>query len=159
MVFLLIVARLLYNVALVSAEHECGSATCTHMSPPCWACLPPPPFYKCILMIRHHIFATLCMPAKSLRSCPTLCGPRGLQPARLLCPRDFPGRNTGVGSLSLLQGIFPTQGSNPGLLHHRRILYRLSHNESNKSNFPVTMSRISCQYSGSAKKSVGAFFI
>ena len=40
---------------------------------------------------------------------------------------DFPGQNTGVGSLSLLQGIFPTQGSNPGLPHRRRILYQLSH--------------------------------
>ena len=39
-------------------------------------------------------------------------------------------KNTGVGSLSLLQGIFPTQGLNPGLLHCRRILYRLSHQRS-----------------------------
>ena len=38
-----------------------------------------------------------------------------------------PGQNTGVGSLSLLQGIFPTQGYNPGLPHCRRILYQLSH--------------------------------
>ena len=38
-----------------------------------------------------------------------------------------PGRNTGVGSLSLFQGIFPTQGSNPGLTYCRRILYQLSH--------------------------------
>ena len=37
------------------------------------------------------------------------------------------GQNIGVGSLSLLQGIFPTQGLNPGLLHYRRILYQLSH--------------------------------
>ena len=41
----------------------------------------------------------------------------------LLCPRDSPGKNTGVGSLSLLQGIFPTQGSNQGLPHCRRILH------------------------------------
>ena len=40
---------------------------------------------------------------------------------------DFPGKNTGVGCHALLQGIFPTQGSNPGLLHCRRILYHLSH--------------------------------
>ena len=40
---------------------------------------------------------------------------------------DFPGKNTGVGCHSLLQGIFLTQGSNPGLLHCRHILYRLSH--------------------------------
>ena len=42
------------------------------------------------------------------------------------------GQNNGVGSLSLLQGIFPTQGSNPGLPHHRQILYQLSHNGSPK---------------------------
>ena len=36
-------------------------------------------------------------------------------------------KNTGVGSISLLQGIFPTQESNPGLLHCRRIIYQLSH--------------------------------
>ena len=40
---------------------------------------------------------------------------------------NSPGQNTGVGSLSLLQGIFPTQGSNPGLPHGRWILYQLSH--------------------------------
>ena len=40
---------------------------------------------------------------------------------------EFPGKNTGVGSHSLLQGIFPTQGSNLGLLHCRQILYHLSH--------------------------------
>ena len=48
-------------------------------------------------------------------------------PTRLLCPCDSPGKNTGVGSFSLRQGIFPTQGSNPGLLHRRPILYQLSH--------------------------------
>ena len=42
-------------------------------------------------------------------------------------PWHFPGQNTGVGSRSFLQGIFPTQGSNPGLLHCKRILYQLSH--------------------------------
>ena len=50
-----------------------------------------------------------------------------LRPHRLYSPWNSPGQNTGVGSLSLLQGIFPTQGSNPGLLHYRRILYQLSH--------------------------------
>ena len=38
--------------------------------------------------------------------------PHGLQPTRLLCPWNFPGKNTGVGCHVLLQGIFPTQGSN-----------------------------------------------
>ena len=46
---------------------------------------------------------------------------------RLLCPWDSPGKNTGVGCHALLQGIFPTQGSNPGLTHCRWILYLLSH--------------------------------
>jgi len=50
--------------------------------------------------------------------------------SRLLCPRDFPGKNTGVGCLCLLQGIFSTQGLNPGLLHLRQTLYHLSHQES-----------------------------
>ena len=44
-------------------------------------------------------------------------GPCGLQPIRLLCPWNFPGKNTGVGCHALLQGIFRTQGSNPSLLH------------------------------------------
>jgi len=48
--------------------------------------------------------------------------------SRGLCsPWNSPGQDTGVGSLSLLRGIFPTQGSNPGLLHCGRILYQLSH--------------------------------
>ena len=42
-------------------------------------------------------------------------------------PWNSPGQNTGVGRLSLLQGIFLTQGANPGLLQCRRILYQLSH--------------------------------
>ena len=51
------------------------------------------------------------------QSCPTLCNPINCSPpARLLCPWNFPGKNTGVGGHSLLQGIFPTQGSNAGLL-------------------------------------------
>ena len=50
----------------------------------------------------------------------------------LYSPWNSPGQNTGVGSLSLLQGIYPTQGSNPGLPHCRWILYQLSH----KINLP-----------------------
>ena len=50
-----------------------------------------------------------------------------LRPCGLYSPWNYPGQNTGVGNLSLLQGIFPTQGSNPGLLHCRQIIYHLSH--------------------------------
>ena len=53
--------------------------------------------------------------------------PRGLYPTRLLCPWDSPGKNTGVGYHFLLQGIFLTQGWNPGLLHCRHVLYSLKH--------------------------------
>ena len=66
---------------------------------------------------------------KVAQSCPTLCDPTD-------CPWNSPGQNTGVGSHSLLQGIFPTQGLNPGLLHGRRILYHLSHQGS--LNWQVT---------------------
>ena len=55
-----------------------------------------------------------------------------LQPHGLYSPWNSSGQNTGVGSLSLLQGIFPTQGSNPGLLHFRQILYHLSHRKNNR---------------------------
>ena len=48
-----------------------------------------------------------------------------LRPHGLHSPWNSPGQNAGVGSLSLLQGIFPTQGSNPGLPHYRWILYQL----------------------------------
>ena len=53
--------------------------------------------------------------------------PHGLQPPRLLCPWDFPGKNSGAGCHFLLQGIFPTQRANLGLLHRRQILYHLNH--------------------------------
>ena len=53
-----------------------------------------------------------------------------LRPHGLYGSWNSPGQSTGMGRLSLLQGIFPTQGSNPGLPHHRRILYQLSHKRS-----------------------------
>ena len=53
--------------------------------------------------------------------------PHGLQFTRLLHPWDSPGKNTGVGCHFLLQGIFPTQGSNPGLPHCRQTLHHLSY--------------------------------
>ena len=65
----------------------------------------------------------LCLGLQAAQPLPFTCSvvsnslrPRGLQPARLLCPRDSPGKNTGEGFHALLLGIFPTQGSNPGLL-------------------------------------------
>ena len=57
-----------------------------------------------------------------------------LRPCGLYSPWNSPGQNSGVGSLSLLQGIFPTRGSNSGLPHCRRILYQLSHQASPKGH-------------------------
>ena len=59
------------------------------------------------------------------QSCLTLCDL--MEPARLLCPWNSPGKSTGVGCHFLLQGIFPTQRSNLGLRHCGQILYHLSH--------------------------------
>ena len=50
---------------------------------------------------------------------------------RLLGPWNFPGKSTGVDCHFLLQGIFPIEGLNPGLLHCRQTLYRLTHQGSN----------------------------
>ena len=59
---------------------------------------------------------------KATQLCPTLC-----YPMEFSSPWNSLGQNTGVGSHSLLWGIFPTQGSNPGFPHCRQILYHLSH--------------------------------
>ena len=80
-------------------------------------------FSVCILFFHHSYVLSLSIVSDSLRPC-------GLQPARLLCPWDSPGKNTGVGCHFLFQGIFPAQGSNPHLLcllHCRQILYLISH--------------------------------
>ena len=58
---------------------------------------------------------------KGTQSCQAVCDPHGL-----CSPWNSPGQNTGVGSLFLLQRIFPTQGLNQGLLHCRWVLYQLN---------------------------------
>ena len=58
--------------------------------------------------------------------CPTLCDPMDCNPPSSSACGDSPSKNTGVSCHALLQGIFPTQGSNPGLPHCRQILYHLS---------------------------------
>ena len=79
-----------------------------------------------------------------------------LRPHELYSPWNSPGQNTGVGSLSLFQGIFPSQGSSPGLLHCRQILYQLSHKGSprilewvaypffSRTSRPRNQTRVSC---------------
>ena len=87
---------------------------------------------------------------KVIQSCLTLWDPMDCR------PWNSPGQNTEVGSLSLLQGIFPTQGLNPDLSHCRWILYQLSHKGSprilgwvaypfsSRSSWPRNRTRASC---------------
>ena len=75
----------------------------------------------------------VCMKVKVAQSCPTLYDHMDYTVHGI----EFSSPDSGVDSLSLLQGIFPTQESNPGLLHCRQMLYRLSHQGSyNKSRTP-----------------------
>ena len=83
-----------------------------------------------------HVYVHVCMCIKSHTVClrrkyysimSDSLRPHGPYPTGLLCPWDSPGKNAGMSSHSLLQGIFPTHGPNPGLLHHRQILYYRSH--------------------------------
>ena len=61
------------------------------------------------------------------QSCPTLCDRMDCSPPVSSVHGDSPGKNIGVDCHAIFQGIFPTQGSNPGLPHCRQILYQPSH--------------------------------
>ena len=90
--------------------------------------------------VRAQMVPDLCVPMCRVLSHVQLPRPHGLQPTRLVCPRDFPGKNTRVGRHALIEGIFPTQRSNPQLLfllHYRWILYPLSHQGSLTYNDPT----------------------
>ena len=67
--------------------------------------------------------------------CPTLCDMVHSPPDSSVHEIDSSGKNSGVGCHSLLQEIFPAQGSNPGLLHCRQTSYHLSHQESPMYNY------------------------
>ena len=67
------------------------------------------------------------MCALVVQSCPTLCDPVNCSLQGSSVHGDSPGKNIGVSCRALLQGVFPTQGSNPDLLHCRQILYQLSY--------------------------------
>ena len=76
------------------------------------------------ILVMFLVLAVLCLVAQL---CLTLCDPIDCSLPGSSVHGDSLGKYTGVGCHALLQGIFPTQGSNPGLLHCRRILYYLSH--------------------------------
>ena len=107
--------------------------------------------------------------------------PPGLQPTRFLHPWDFQGKstgmgchcllphelyrpwnspvqNTGVGSLCFLQGIFPTQGSNPGLPPCRQILYQLSHKNTGVGSLSLLHQIFPTQESNLVSCIAGGFF-
>ena len=92
-------------------------------------------------LLRSHMWLVTILLGKTnvkvvsvAQSCPILCDPMDYSPPGFSVHGNSPGKNTEVGSHSLLQGIFLTQEWNPGLLHQRQILYHLSHQESPQSN-------------------------
>ena len=103
--------------------------------------------YMCYSLIRSFHLPEW---VKVAQLCLTLCDPIDYS------PWNSPGQNTGVVSFPLLQGIFPTQGSNPGLPQCRQILYQLSHKRnsrilgwvaypfSSRSSWPRNRTRFSC---------------
>ena len=69
----------------------------------------------------------MCVCVLAAQLCLTLFNPMDCSPPGFSVHGDSPGKNAGVGCHALFQGIFPTQGSNPGLLHCRQTVYHLSH--------------------------------
>ena len=84
----------------------------------------------------NHLFVAVIWSLSGLNS----LRPHGLYSTRLLCPWNFPSKNAELGCHFLLQGIFPTQGLNPRLLHCRQILYHLGHPGSPDHLCSVTLS-------------------
>ena len=84
-------------------------------------------FPSCLYGLMGNAYCCCCLVAKS---CPILLRPQRLQPTKVLCPWDFPGKNIGRGCHFFLHGIFPTKGSYPRLLHWQVNSFPLSHQES-----------------------------
>ena len=80
--------------------------------------------YVCTLCTEYTLSAVLCLVTQL---CPNRCDPMDWSLLGSSVHGDSPGKNTGVGFHALLQGIFPTQGSNVGLPNYRHLLYQLSH--------------------------------
>ena len=85
----------------------------------------------------------ICAVCLVAQSCPTLCNPMNCSPPGPSVHGDSSGKNTGVGCHALLQGIFPTQGSNPDLPYCRQILYHLSYQGS-----PCILKLVAYSFSG-----------
>ena len=88
-----------------------------------------------LLVVAVMMMTGLCVSESESESCSVV--PSSLQPHGLYSPWNSAGQNTGVGSLSLLQWIFPAQDLNWGLLHCRQILYQLSYQGSPMCDWPM----------------------
>ena len=102
---------------LLASSHTPNSAKASNSLHDLWSSLSP----------TLCLFNGLCALCLVAQSCPTLCDPLNYRPPGSFVHGDSPGKNTGAGCHALLQGIFPTQGSNSGLPYCRQILYHLSH--------------------------------
>ena len=113
-----------FELILVYGVRECSSFILLHVavqfSQHCY-------WRDCISSVvsscSHRRSLLLCVVAQS---CPTLCDTMDCSLPGTSVHRDSPGKNSGIGCHALLQGIFPTQRWNPGLLHCRQILYHRS---------------------------------
>ena len=81
----------------------------------------------CISFSWNYYDLVLCCAVLVAQLCLTLCDPMDYNQPGSFVHGDSPGKNTGMGCHALLQGIFPTQGLNPGLPHCRQTLYHLSY--------------------------------
>ena len=125
---------------LATVVQQSESAICVHIPLPFWIKFPELyNMFSLVIYFMHNISSVMCQsqspnsshppPYSCLLKWSESCsvGSNSLWPHRLYSPWNSPGQNTGVGSLSLSQEIFPTQELNQGLLHCRRILYQLSY--------------------------------
>ena len=107
-----------FAVGWYAFQQSCCSKTCLKTFLAFLAHFPSTPFFESWVMAGRMLVAILkihlCVCACSVMS--NSLWPHRLQPTRLLCPWDFPGKNTGVGCHFLLRGTFPTQGPNLRLL-------------------------------------------
>ena len=102
----------------VGGKHRGWGNVCTHIADSCC----------CIAETNQHRKAIMCCALCLVaQSCLTLCDPMDYCLSGSPVHGNSPGKNTGLSCHALLQRIFPTQGSNPGLPHCKRILYQLSH--------------------------------
>ena len=97
-----------------------------------------------------------------IQSCLTLRNPMDCSPLGSSVHGDSPGKNTEVGCHAILQGIFPTQGLDPGLLNCRRILYCLSHQRSPRilewAAYPFSRGTFQHRYQTGVSCIAGRFF-